>query len=98
MAGNILGQNISPEINEQIRIRQLVQGSGQTDGKISRNNSIKNYLNNRNAFIKLASGIGIQGEEGEKKLRELSSIENNYLTEEEIQNVKSYGLAQKTTF
>lgn len=94
MAGNILGQNISPEINEQIRIRQLVQGSGQTDGKISRNNSIKNYLNNRNAFIKLASGIGIQGEEGEKKLRELSSIENNYLTEEEIQNVKSYGLAQ----
>lgn len=94
MAGNILGQSINPEINEQIRIRQLVHGSGQTDGKISRNNSVQNYLNNRNAFIKLASGVSIKGSEGEKKLRDLSTAEDNFLTEEEIQNLQSYGLAQ----
>ena len=44
MAGNILGQNISPEINEQIRIRQLDQGSGQIDGKISRNRIFVNNV------------------------------------------------------
>jgi len=94
MAGNLLGQNINPVIDEQISNRQFVHGSGQTGGDIQRSPKVLNYLNNRNAWIKLASGVGISGSFGEQKLKDLSSSENNYLTESEIENLKSYGLAQ----
>ena len=94
MVGNILGQNVDPIIDEQIKIRQLIQGSGQTGGKISKSPEVHNYLNNRNAWIKMASGISISGSAGEQKLTQLSSTSDGYLTTEEIQNIKGYGLAQ----
>lgn len=94
MAGNILGRNINPIIDEQIFNRQFIHGSGQTDGDIQRSPKVLNYLNNRNAWIKMASGVGISGSFGVQKLKDLSSSEDDYLTDTEIQNLKSYGLAQ----
>lgn len=94
MTGNILGENINPIIDEQIHNRQYVHGSGQTDGDITRTPKIQNYLNNKNAWVKLASGVAISGSYGEQKLNDLSSAEDNYLTNSEIQNLKGYGLAQ----
>jgi hypothetical protein len=94
MTGNILGRNINPIIDEQIFNRQFIHGSGQTDGDIQRSPKVLNYLNNRNAWIKMASGVGISGSFGVQKLKDLSSSEDDYLTDTEIQNLKSYGLAQ----
>lgn len=94
MTGNLLGENINPIIDEQIHNRQYVHGSGQTDGDITRTPKVQNYLNNKNAWVKLASGVAISGSYGEQKLNDLSSSEDNYLTNSEIQNLKGYGLAQ----
>ena len=89
MTGNLLGQNIDPIIDEQIHNRQYVQGSGQTNSSIQRSPKVLNYLNNKNAWIKLASGVAISGSYGQQKLQDLSTSEDNYITEDEIANIVS---------
>ena len=96
--GNLLGEPINPIILEQIDLRQQLHGSGQSSGQnntsLVRTPQVLNYLNNRNAWIKLASGVSISGSAGEQKLKDLSDAENSYLSERDIANVKSYGLAK----
>lgn len=54
MAGNLLGEPFRDYVNGQIKIRQQVHGR--------KNRSIQDiqYLNSRNAWIKLASGVSIE--------------------------------------
>ena len=66
MAGNIIGEPIDEKILEQIDLRQKMHGAGYNASSISRDPKILNYLNNRNAWIKMASGVSIDGNEGLK--------------------------------
>ncbi len=92
--GNLLGEPINQIILEQIDLRQQLHGSGQNNTPLTRDPQVLNYLNNRNAWIKLASGVSISGSAGEQKLIDLSNAENSYLSEKDRANVKSYGLAK----
>jgi len=50
---NIIGENIEPFVSEQINVRQQIYGS------INRTPEQLQYLNSRNAFIKLVSSVDI---------------------------------------
>ena len=54
--GNIIGEPIKPIIGEQIKLRQLIHGSGYNENSISRSPEVLNFLNNKSSWIKLASG------------------------------------------
>ena len=56
MIGNIIGDEFDDWVKNQIKARQFVAGSGYGKSN-TRNPKILNYLNNRNAWIKLASGV-----------------------------------------
>jgi hypothetical protein len=55
MAGNLLGEPFRDYVNEQIKVRQEVHGK-----KNNRTTQDIQYLNSRNAWIKLASGVSIE--------------------------------------
>ena len=52
MTGNIIGEPLDPQLIEEINIRQKVHGSGFAS---KRNIQQIQFLNNRNAWFKLAS-------------------------------------------
>jgi len=54
---NIIGQNLDPYVINQINNRQNIQGSG-VDGY--RSEKQISYLNTRNAWVKLASGVSLE--------------------------------------
>ncbi len=58
--GNIIGEPISPIIGEQIRLRQQLHGAGYNESSISRSPKVLNLLNNKNSWIKFASGVGLE--------------------------------------
>ena len=93
MAGNIIGEPIDGTILKQIDDRQSVNGAGYNNNSLSRSPEVLNFLNNRNAWIKMASGVSIE-EEANYQLEEISKQEGNYLTNLEIQNLKGTGLAK----
>ncbi len=96
MTGNILGEAISEKIDAQINNRQFIQGAGYNLGEqqIQRTPEVLNYLNNRNAWIKMASGVSISGSLGKQKLKDLSEVENSYLSGPEIDNLMNSNLAE----
>ena len=96
MAGNIIGEPIDEKILEQIDLRQKMHGAGYNSSSISRDPKILNYLNNRNAWIKMASGVSIDRNEGLKKLKDLSTSTNGYLSEEDLKGLTETGLAEKS--
>lgn len=68
MTGNIVGEEVLDYVADQINFRQKLQGSGtdRFNNTTKRSNKVLNYLNTRNAWVKLASGIGIDPEAREK--------------------------------
>jgi hypothetical protein len=58
MTGNLLGESFDEYVREQIQIRQQLYGSGFNS---LRTTPQINYLNNRNAWIKMASSVSIEG-------------------------------------
>lgn len=68
MQGNIVGEKFDEFVLRQIKERQKVHYSGYGAGT-TRSPQDQLYLNNRNAWVKLASGISIEGFEGEDKLK-----------------------------
>jgi hypothetical protein len=54
MAGNLIGEPFKDYVNNQIKLRQEKQG------KFSRSLEEIQYLSNKNAWIKLASGVSIE--------------------------------------
>ena len=57
MVGNILGVPVDEWVSNEIARRQLIHGTG-IDGN-KRSSKIQNYLNNRQPWIKLASGVNL---------------------------------------
>ena len=97
MTGNLLGEEINPIVDEQIKFRQQVQGAGYLENKsVDRSPKVLNYLNNRSSWIKFASGVSISGSAGEEKLNDFFSEETGveYSTNGDITNLLSTGLAE----
>ena len=63
MAKNIVGEPIEEFVNKQIDNRQKVYGAGYNSKSVVRSPKVQNFLNNRNAWIKLASGVGLESKE-----------------------------------
>ena len=78
MTGNIIGEEIEDFVSEQIDIRQSNQFGGY--GNTLRTPEQLQYLNNRNAWVKLASSVKIASSDAGR--RKLTSIK--------IQNPDSY--------
>ena len=55
--GNIIGEPIEKFVADQIDLRQKAAGAGYNSDSLTRDPKILNYLNNKNAWIKLASGV-----------------------------------------
>jgi N-acetyl-anhydromuramyl-L-alanine amidase AmpD len=92
MAGNIIGEPIKPIIGEQVRLRQLIQGSGYNENSISRSPEVLNFLNNKNSWIKLASGVSL---DNDQRLKDLAKFEtSNYFTENDIASLVGPELAK----
>lgn len=92
MAGNIIGEPIKPIIGEQVRLRQLIQGSGYNENSISRSPEVLNFLNNKNSWIKLASGVSL---DNDQRLKDIAKFEtSNYFTENDIASLLGPELAK----
>ena len=96
MAGNILGEPINENIGQQIDLRQKIYGSSYSPSSLSRDTNVLNYLNNRNAWIKMASGVAISGPYGDERLNSLQSLDSDYLRTEDLESLKGTGLARKS--
>ena len=96
MNGNIIGEPVGQIIDDQINFRQQIHGAGYIPGtqNLQRTPEVQNYLNNRNAWIKMASGVSLSGSAAVDKLKTISSNEGNYLTGPEIANIQGQGLAE----
>ena len=93
--GNLIGEPISPKILEQIDSRQKLQGAGYNSESVNRDPSVLNYLNNRNAWIKMASGVAISGSIGTEKLQDIfAQAPDQTTTNTDINNLKGTGLAK----
>ena len=65
MKGNLLGEQFDPRVSQQINIRQSTHGSGFDN---ARNTEQLNYLNNRNAWLKMASSVYVIGDDTNTEL------------------------------
>ena len=86
MTGNILGEPFDQYVYDQIKYRQERHGTG-----FSSNRTIEdiNYLSNRNAWVKLASGVFINpGSYGDLRLKEIG------LGDSELGSYKGINLAK----
>ena len=57
--GNVVGEQVDLGVDEQIKHRQQVFGAGFNDKSIERSPQALQYLNNRNTWIKLTSGVSL---------------------------------------
>jgi len=96
MRGNIVGEPIIDAIDKQIDYRQQIHGAGYIPGtqNLQRTPEVQNYLNNRNAWIKMASGVSLSGSAAVDKIKALSNDSSNYLREEDIEAMQGEGLAK----
>ena len=96
MAGNIIGEPIKKIVGEQVDLRQKIQGAGYNESSIQRSPEVLNFLNNKNAWIKLASGTSLlSNSEGIQRLKDLAKFETqNYLTESDINSLLGKNLAK----
>jgi LAS superfamily LD-carboxypeptidase LdcB len=78
--GNILGEEFKKYVFDQIDVRQSIHGAGGQSSLLNRDPKYLNYLNNRNAWVKMASGISlvdkIDGEKLPEKLTGLSRLQS----------------------
>ena len=92
MAGNIIGEPIKKIIGKQVDLRQKIHGAGYNESSIQRSPAVLNFLNNKNAWIKLASGVSL---DNGKRLKALSEAEtSNYFTENDIAALTGKNLAK----
>ena len=93
--GNIIGDPIHNQILKQVKNRQKMSGAGYNSESIKRDPQVLNYLNNRNAWIKMASGVSISGSLGEEKIRAIfEQSPDQTVTEQEYANLQGTGLAK----
>ena len=92
MAGNIIGEPIKKIIGKQVDLRQKIHGVGYNESSIQRSPAVLNFLNNKNAWIKLASGVSLDNGERLKALSEAET--SNYFTENDISSLLGSNLAK----
>ena len=66
MTGNIIGEGFSDKLKDEIKRRQKVHGSGFSSKRSI--NQIQ-YLNNRNAWLKMASSVYVIGDQTNRDFR-----------------------------
>ena len=105
---NVVGEPILEFVDKQIKIRQKAQGAGYNSKSLTRSPEIQNYLNNRNAWIKLASGVELTKTEvkdengqvtstykGTQRLKDLQNFStDNYFTDNDIASLDGTNLAK----
>ena len=92
MAGNIIGEPIKEIIGEQVDLRQKIQGAGYNESSIQRSPEVLNFLNNKNAWIKLASGVSLDNGD---RLKDLAKFESqDYLSDPDIASLLGKNLAK----
>jgi len=92
MAGNIIGEPIKEIIGEQVDLRQKIQGAGYNESSIQRSPEVLNFLNNKNAWIKLASGVSLDNGD---RLKDLAKFESqDYLSDSDIASLLGKNLAK----
>lgn len=96
MKGNIIGEPIVEAIDKQIDYRQQIHGAGYIPGtqNLQRTPEVQNYLNNRNSWIKMASGVSLSGSAAVDKINALSSDSSNYLSDNDEIALLGEGLAK----
>jgi hypothetical protein len=87
MTGNIIGEPFDPFVINQMLYRQAYQYLGMNE---NRTEEMLKYMSNRNAWVKLASGVNIIGKDGEERLKHLG------LSSSEVDDLKGLGLAKKS--
>ncbi len=92
MKGNIIGDPIIPIIDDQINIRQKLHGAGYNEDSIKRTPEVLNILNNKNAWIKLASGTELLDTNRLLNLQKLDG--KNYFTNNDINSLNGKELAK----
>ena len=93
--GNLIGEKISKPILKQIDFRQKMNGAGYNSESVKRDPTVLNYLNNRNAWIKMASGVAIDGSKGTERLQDIFAQSPELVTEaKDISALKDMGLAK----
>jgi len=92
MAGNIIGDPIKKVVSDQINLRQKLQGAGYNGKSIERTPEVLNFLNNKNAWIKLASGVALKNT---TRLKDLAQLETeDYFTEDDQNSLSGIELAK----
>ena len=96
MTGNIVGEPIVEVIDKQIDYRQQIHGAGYIPGtqNLQRTPEVQNYLNNRNSWIKMASGVSLSGSAAVDKIQALSNDSSNYLSTQDEAAMQGEGLAK----
>jgi len=95
MDGNIVGEPISRIIGEQVELRQRIHGAGYNASSLQRSPAVLNFLNNKNAWIKLASGVSLDDITGKDRLKDLSKEETSgYFTDNDISSLLGSNLAK----
>lgn len=83
--GNLLGEPFDDFVLKQVDRRQKIHYSGV---EVNRTPEEINYLNNRNAWVKLASGVNVSGSFGDARLRTIG------FSETELSNFRGSNLAK----
>ena len=86
-SGNLLGEPFDGFVLKQIDKRQKIHYSGV---EVNRTPEEINYLNNRNAWVKLASGVNVSGSFGDSRLRAIG------FNESELPNFRGTKLAKNS--
>jgi len=102
--GNVLGEEFNQYVFDQIDVRQSLNGASGVDNPLSRNSKILNYLNTRNAWVKMASGVALtdkikdeklpEGSRGTDRLKSISNDLNSSISELDFVKYNSTGLAK----
>ena len=98
--GNIIGDPIHNQILKQVKNRQKISGAGYNSESIKRDPQVLNFLNNRNSWIKMASGVSISGSLGEEKIKAIfEQSPDQTVTEQEYANLcNCYRVVKKYNF
>jgi hypothetical protein len=72
MQGNIVGSALDLATVQQLKLRQIIAAAGyKQDTGLIRTPQIINFLNNRNAWVKFASGVNIGGVHAAEKIKNI---------------------------
>ena len=96
MVGNIVGEPFKKYVNDQIKIRQKVYGSG-FDGSLREQQHL-NYLNSRLSWVKMASSVLINPPRNGSKANIQQAINTTTTGEEGLDRLSKIGIENPEAF